>query len=70
MIKIGNLEGLIPLAAGVYVLLVARGVLPRKPRHPERLERWRQRYGKLATVLCVVVIVFGAMQLLGVFNRS
>jgi hypothetical protein len=64
----GNLEGLIPIAAGTYFLLMARGVLPRKPKDPEKMALWRQKFGGLFTVLCPLIILFGIAQLFGVFR--
>ena len=55
-----NLEGLIPLFGGVYGLLLARGVVPRSPRDPEKLEQWRARFGRPMTVLCPLVMAFGS----------
>ena len=64
----GNLEGLIPLLGGTYGLLLAQGVLPRRPANPERMEMWRRKYGKLLRVLSPIVIAFGALQLFGMLR--
>lgn len=64
----GNLQGLIPILGGTYGLLLARGFVPRRPRSPERMAEWRRKYGTLMTVICPIVIAFGAMQLLGVLR--
>lgn len=64
----GNLEGLIPLLGGVYGLLLARGILPRKPKDHEKMELWRRKFGGMMTILCPILILFGVLQLLGVFK--
>lgn len=63
---VGNLEGLIPMCGGIYFFLIARGVLPKTPKNPEQLEQWREKYGKWMQRACVVIIIFGVLQLLGV----
>ena len=62
----GNLQGLIPTLGGIYVLLMAKGVLPRKPKDPERMELWRRKFSGPMTVLCPLVILYGIAQLCGV----
>ncbi|HEY7427899.1 MAG TPA: hypothetical protein VH682_26945 [Gemmataceae bacterium] len=64
----GNLEGLIPILGGTYGLLLARGVLPRNPKNPEKLALWRRKFGGMMTVLCPLIILFGIAQLFGVFK--
>jgi hypothetical protein len=64
----GNLQGLIPIVGGIYGLLLARGVLPRKPKDPERMALWRRKFGGMMTFLCPFLILFGIAQLCGVFN--
>ena len=39
-----NFEVLIPLLGGVYVLLMARGIVP-VGKDPGRAEQWRKRWG-------------------------
>ena len=60
-----RLEGLIPLIGGAYGLLLAQGVLPRNPRDPEKMALWRKKFGKMMTILCPFVMLFGIMSLLG-----
>ena len=31
-----NLEGLIPILGGIYMMLLANGVLPKNPKDPEK----------------------------------
>jgi hypothetical protein len=64
----GNLQGLIPLLGGIYGLLLAQGVLPRNPKDPEKMELWRRKFGRSMTMLCPFIILFGIMQLLGMFK--
>jgi len=64
--EIGNLGGLIPLLGGIYGFLLANGTLPKKPRDPEKIQLWRQKYSPMMKVICPLVLVFGLLQLSGV----
>jgi hypothetical protein len=64
----GNLQALIPILGGIYGLLLAKGILPRKPKDREKMELWRRKFGGMMTVLCPLIIIFGVFQLLGVFK--
>jgi hypothetical protein len=64
----GNLEGLIPIFGGIYGLLMARGILPRNPKDPEKMVLWRRKFGKMLTYLCPFLIIFGSLQLLGLLG--
>jgi hypothetical protein len=48
--------------------LLAQGILPRKPKDPEKMELWRRKFGGIMTVLSPLLILFGVLQLLGVFK--
>lgn len=61
-----NLEGLIPIAGGVLLWLVATGVLPKDPKNPQQLNEWRKTYGPWVKILAPMVIVFGIVQLVGI----
>ena len=63
-----NLEGLIPLAGGVYGWLLVTGTLPKHPKNPEKMAAWRQRYGTIVKVICPLLVIFGALQLIGVLK--
>jgi hypothetical protein len=58
-----NLEGLIPIFAGIYGLLLAYRVVPRKPKDPERMELWHRKFGKMMKILSPFLIVFGLLLL-------
>jgi hypothetical protein len=58
-----NLEGLIPILGGIYGLLLAYRVVPKKPKDPEKMELWHRKFGKMTKVLSPVLIVFGLLQL-------
>jgi hypothetical protein len=60
-----NLEGLIPLLAGVYCLLVAFRVV-RASKNPESNELWLRKYGTLMKILGPIMVVFGLAELCGV----
>jgi hypothetical protein len=64
----GRLQGLIPVLCGTYGLLLAQGVLPRRPKDPEKWALWRRKFGGLMTVLCPLIILFGIARLLGAFE--
>jgi len=63
-----NVEGLIPILAGIFGLLLAQGVLPRNPKNPERLALWRRKFGKMMTILCPLIILFGVALLFGLIG--
>ena len=64
----GKLQGLIPIFGGIYGLLLARGVLPRNPKDPAKMELWRRKFGRMMTILCPLIIIFGILQLFGLFR--
>ncbi len=63
-----NVEGLIPILAGIFGLLLAQGVLPRNPKDPERLALWRRKFGKMMTILCPLIVLFGVALLFGLIG--
>jgi len=63
-----NIEGLIPILAGIFGLLLAQGVLPRNPKDPERLALWRRKFGKMMTIICPLIILFGVALLFGLIG--
>ena len=62
-------NGLIPILGGIYGLLLAYRIVPRKPKDPEKMELWHRKFGKMMKVLSPFLIIFGILNLLGVFNR-
>lgn len=60
-----NLEGLIPLLGGLYAFLLARGVLS-ATRDPVKNETWRRKWGPILNWLAPLVMLFGAIQLIGI----
>ena len=64
MTSAGNLEGLIPIAGGIYGLCIAFGVIE-PSRNPESSRLWRERYGGLMMMLGPCVIGFGIVRLCG-----
>jgi len=62
-----NVEGLIPILGGVYILLIANGVLPRNPKDPDAMALWRRKFRGILNVLCPIVILFGILQFFGLF---
>jgi hypothetical protein len=61
-----KLGGLIPILGGIYGLLIAYRVVPRKPKDPEKMELWHRKFGKMIKVLSPFLIGFGLLELLGV----
>jgi hypothetical protein len=61
-------HGLIPIVGGIYGLLLAYRVMPRKPKDPEKLELWHRKFGKMMKILCPFLIIFGILELLAVIK--
>lgn len=62
-----NIGGLIPIAGGIYGLLVAfRFVAVSK--NPDANELWLRKFGPLLKVLSPLIILFGVAQLFGLFK--
>jgi hypothetical protein len=57
-----NLEGLIPLLGGLYVLLMARGIVP-VGNDPEKAEQWRKRWGRTINWVAPITMIFGILLL-------
>ena len=64
--NVGNLEGLIPILGGIYGLLLAKGILPRNARDPDKMELWRRKFGRMLKIICPLIFVFGVLQFIGV----
>ncbi len=56
-------SGLIPFLFGIYIFLIAKGVLPRKPKDPEKLNEWRKKYGTFMTIAGPFMVLFGGFLL-------
>jgi hypothetical protein len=63
-----NLEGIIPLAGGVYGWLLATGKVPANPKDPEQLAEWRRKFGPILKVAAPLAIIYGLLLLVGVFG--
>ncbi len=57
----GRLEGLIPLAGGVYAYLLYYGVVRVKD-----LEGLRKRFGTLIQIAAPICVAYGLLRLLGI----
>ena len=44
------------------------GTLPKHPKNPEKMAAWRQKYGTIVKVICPLLVIFGALQLIGVLK--
>ena len=58
-----DLSGLIPILGGIYGFLMAIGTLPKHPKEPEKMEQWREKFGKPMKIVCPIIILFGILQL-------
>jgi hypothetical protein len=63
-----QIKGILSIAAGIYLTLLASGVLPRKPKDPERMALWRRKFGPFVIVGGPCITIFGLLQLLGMFK--
>ncbi len=52
---------------GIYMYLMASGVLPKKPKNPEKMELWRKKYGKFLKIAGPIVTLTGVGQFFGLF---
>ena len=53
------INGLIPLAFGVYTTLLGYGILPANPGNPTKSSAWRNRWGTQARIGGPVLVLFG-----------
>ena len=68
-VKLMDWNGLIPIFSGIYGYLLAIGYFPNASNEPDKMELWRKRFGGLLKKLCPVLILFGIIQLSGVFQH-
>ena len=61
-------NGLVPVLGGIYGLLMAYRVLPRKAKDPEKMELWHRKFGKMMKIICPGLIVYGVLVLMGVLK--
>ena len=61
-------NGLIPIFGGIYRLLLAYRVVPRKPKDPEKMELWHRKFGKNMKFLSPCLIVFGILEILHILD--
>ncbi len=61
-------NGLIPIFGGIYGLLLAYRIIPKKPKDPEKMELWHKKFGKMMKILCPAIIVYGILQLLQILD--
>ena len=62
-------SGLIPIFGGIYGYLLATGYFPKNPKDPEKMELWRKEFGGMLKILCPLVVLFGIIELSGVFQH-
>jgi hypothetical protein len=57
-------NGLVPILAGIYALLLAARVVPIKPGNPEFSEKWQKKYAGALKVGGLMGILAGMSALL------
>jgi hypothetical protein len=57
-------NGLVPILAGIYAVLLGGGILPIKFGNPEYSEKWRKKYGGIMKYLGLMAILAGMSALL------
>ncbi len=68
MNALSNLTGLIPIIGGIYGLLLAQGVLPRKTNKPEEWAVWRRKFGGFYMIAGPLLILLGIAEFFGMFK--
>ncbi len=59
-------SGIIPIAFGIYMLLMVYRVIPRKPKDPEKMELWHRKFDTMMKIISPLLIGFGLLELFGV----
>ena len=59
-------SGLIPIGAGIYLLLVVYRVVPDMSKHPARMELWHRKFDKLMKILSPLLIGFCLLESSGI----
>lgn len=68
MNDLSDLKGLVLIIGGVYGMLLAQGVLPRKTNKPAEWALWRRKFGGFFMVAGPLLILLGIAQLFGMFK--
>jgi len=63
------ISGLLTFACGLYAFLLACGVVPRNPKNPERMKRWRENFGLIVKILAVVIMLGALATAFGLLGR-
>jgi hypothetical protein len=61
------LAGAIFIAGGTYSFLLATGRMQIAPRDLDKSRQWRAKYGRFMKWAGPLMVVYGALQLLGIF---
>jgi len=64
--ELDRILGIIPIAGGVYGLLLAYRIVSLKRKDPQKDELWHKRFGTIMKMLSPIVIAFGILKLLGI----
>ncbi len=52
-------NGLVPLAFGIYSSLIGYGIIPAHPSNPKKSSQWRARWGTQARIGGPILILVG-----------
>jgi uncharacterized membrane protein len=66
MENLENYVGIIPIFVGVYLLLIAFKIKPRKADLAEKWKSWDKKYGLIAKIAGPIMILYGVIDLIGV----
>ena len=59
-------SGIIPIAFGIYMLLMVHRVIRRKPKDPEKMELWHRKSDTMMKIISPLLIGFGLLELFGI----
>ena len=65
---LGNLQGLIPICGGLYLLYVFKGPLPEDDKRRQQAQAGRDRFGPYIPIMVIGTLILGIGQLFGFFG--
>ena len=61
------MSGLILIVVGIPLWLIANGNLPKNPKFPEKMEKWRNKFGLSLKVISSIMVSYGILDFIGYF---
>ncbi len=58
-----RIDGFIPFIGGLYAFLLFSGLIPAKPKAPEKFKAYVEKYGGIMKVVSIVTMLWGLMLL-------